>query len=982
MKLFKGIKIKLFLAYAFVFLLINADAKLQTKRTVSEGKYSYEYVENDPLKARIYTLENGLKVYITVNRELPVVQTFIAVATGSKNDPHDAQGLSHYLEHMLFKGTDKFGTKDYEKEKPLLDTITSLYEQRRKLSDPDERKALYHKIDSISFLASDYAIANEYDKMIASIGAKGTNAYTSLEQTVYVNEIPSNQLKKWLEIESERFRNPVMRLFHTELEAVYEEKNISLDDDNSKVWEVFYECLFQKHTYGTQTTIGTVEQLKNPSVQKILDYYNERYVPNNMAICLSGDLDPDKTIALIDEYFGSYKRKEVPPFNPPIEDPVLSPVEKTVYGPSQEFVRLGFRFPGAGTREADMLVLLDNILSNGTAGLIDINLNQDQKIIDAYSGTDLNKDYSVFYLGGKPREGQSLEDVRNLLLNQIELVKEGKFPDWLMPAIIANIKLSQIKSFQDNSSRADEFVTSFINGIPWEDYIFNADRLSAITKEDIVKFTNENFGNNYVIIYKKTGEDKSVEKVEKPEISPVKVNRDDASEFLDMIMKEPSEEIQPVFADYKNDIREFNLNNSIPVFYKKNNDNELYELYYLVDIGTSNDDRLNLAVRYMNYLGTSEYSPPEFKEEFYKLASSYSVSVSEDQLRVSLSGLNDNFDKAVALLDKLFSDPKGSSAALDNLVKDILTERENAKLSKRTILWGGMMNYAKYGKINPFTYRLSEEELKKIKPSEILNLIRKIMTYKQKILYYGPQSAEETKLTLETLHKTPGKLKSSSENVKFNEMNTDKTRVYAVNYDMQQAEILMLSRGTAFDKNAIPVISLYNQYFDGGMQSVLFQEMRESKALAYDTYSSYSTTTRLDRSDYLIGYIGTQADKLSDAMAGMTQLFRSMPESEVIFLNSKTSLLKKIQTERFTGSGVLFSYEAAKKLGLDYDIRKDIYTRIPSMSFQDIKNFQNKFVRDNKFVIMVLGDLKKLDMKTLEKYGEVKILTLKDIFGF
>ncbi len=277
------------LSYIFLVtitsVLFSANSILfsQTKQTLSDGKYNYETVENDPLKARIYTLENGLKVYLTVNKNTPRIQTYIAVATGSKNDPHDAQGLSHYLEHMLFKGTDKYGTSDYEKEKPLIDTIISLYEQRRQTEDPELRKIIYHKIDSVSYLASDYAIANEYDKMIASIGAQGTNAYTSVEQTVYVNDIPSNQIKPWLELESERFRNPVMRLFHTELETVYEEKNMDIDNDNNRVWEVFYANLFKNHTYGTQTTIGTVEQLKNPSIKKIIEYYNERYVPENMA---------------------------------------------------------------------------------------------------------------------------------------------------------------------------------------------------------------------------------------------------------------------------------------------------------------------------------------------------------------------------------------------------------------------------------------------------------------------------------------------------------------------------------------------------------------------------------------------------------------------------------------------------------------------------------------------------------------------------
>ncbi|RPI15239.1 MAG: insulinase family protein, partial [Ignavibacteriae bacterium] len=345
----------LFLAFLLFILLIPLNAQVQTS---SDGKYTYETVGNDPLKARIYKLSNGLTVYLTVYKEEPRIQTNIAVRTGSKKDPSDATGLAHYLEHMLFKGTDKFGTVDYEKEKVLLDQVINLYEAHRQATDPTERKRIYHQIDSVSSLASKYAIANEFDKMLSSIGAKGTNAYTSVEQTVYVNDIPSNQLEKWLTIESERFRHPVMRLFHTELETVYEEKNIGLDNDGNKLWEAMMLGLFPTHQYGTQTTIGTVEHLKNPSIKKVIDYYNTYYVPNNMAICLSGDLDMDETIKLIDEKWGALPSKDVPEYVPPVESPITSPVIKEVYGPEAEEMYMAFRFPGAASHEADVISML------------------------------------------------------------------------------------------------------------------------------------------------------------------------------------------------------------------------------------------------------------------------------------------------------------------------------------------------------------------------------------------------------------------------------------------------------------------------------------------------------------------------------------------------------------------------------------------------------------------------------------------------
>lgn len=964
-----------------LFIISGADLYSQIK-TATDGKYTYEYAENDPMNSRIYTLDNGLKVYMTVNKDAPRIQTYIAVAAGSKNDPHDAQGLSHYLEHMVFKGTDKFGSKDYQKEKPLIDTIIALYEQRRNTADPLERKNIYHKIDSVSYIASEYAIANEYDKMIASIGGIGTNAHTSVEETVYYCDLPSNQLEKWLTIEAERFRNPVMRLFHTELEAVYEEKNRGLDNDGSKVWEALNSGLFQKHTYGTQTTIGSVEQLQNPSIQKIIDYYNERYVPNNMAICMSGDLDFDRTIKLIDEKFGSFQRKDVPVFVPPAESPITSPIVKEVFGPSQESVIFGYRADGAGTKNADILLLLEYILSNGSAGLIDLNLNQEQKVLGAFASTDINKDYSVMYFGGNPRDGQTLDEVKGLLMSQIELLKKGEFPDWLIPAIISNFKLSRLKALDKNDDRANTFVSSFILGIDWDKFISFPDRLNSITKADVVNYAKENLNDNYVIVYKRTGEDTSIKKVEKPEINPVKINQQDKSEFVETILAEPTEDIQPVFLDFKKDIQELTLNNDIPLYYLQNKENDLYDIHYIIEIGTNQNKKLNLAIDYLDYLGTSKYTPVKLKEEFYRLASSYSIGVTEDQVTVSLSGLNENFKEASELFEELISDPESNKEALSNLIDDILKKREDAKLSKGTILWSGMYNYGKYGKDNPFTYRLSEQELKNVKATELIKILKDLFSYKQRVLYYGPESTGEIVSAINKFHKTPPEFKTLPTVNKFTEQDITENVVYVVNYDMQQAEIVMLSKGESYNKNNIPIISLYNEYFGGGMGSIVFQDLRESKALAYSTFSAYQTPNRKERSNYIVAYIGSQADKLPEAMAGMSDLLNNIPEAELIFNNSKNNLLKQIQSERITKSEILFSYEGSKKLGIDYDIRKDIYENIPNYSISDVLEFQKKYIKNKKYVTLVLGDVKKLDMKTLESYGKVNILTLKDVFGY
>lgn len=947
----------------------------------TESGKKYESVQGDPLDARVYTLKNGLKVYMTVYKNAPRIQTYIATRAGSKNDPTDATGLAHYLEHMLFKGTDIYGSKDYGKEKVELDKIENLFEVYRQTKDEQKRKIIYHEIDSISGYASKFAIANEYDKMMSSIGAKGTNAYTWLEQTVYVNDIPSNQLDKWATVESERFRNPVMRLFHTELEAVYEEKNRGLDNDGEKAWEALFSGLFPFNTYGSQTTIGTIEHLKNPSLKKIKEYFNTYYVPNNMAICLSGDFDPDVAIQLIDKKFGVWKNKEVPVYHPFVEKPLTSPVIKTVTGPDAENITIGYRFGGIGTADADMIKIVNKILYNGKAGLMDLNLNQQQKVLESNSFDMECKDYSAHILSGTPKEGQKLDEVKELLLQQIERIKKGDFPDWLLSAVITDMKFSQTKSFESNASRADAFVGAFITDQKWNDYVSTIDRLSKITKPEVMEFVKKNYTNNYVVVYKRTGEDKTVQKVEKPAITPVEVNRNDQSDFVKKLINTPTKDIEPVFINYEQDIKKLTLKNNIPLYYTSNVENKTFDMYYVLDMGTNNNKKLSVAVEYLKYLGTTTMSAAEVQQKFYQLGCSFDVYAGEEQVWVSLRGLSENFKLATNLFEDLLANAKPNEEALKSLISDIGKKRTDAKLNKDEILYGGLFSYGKYGKLSPYTNILTGEELKKLFAPELISIIKNITSYEHHILYYGDLSPDQLTGMLNVLHRTPEKQMPLPAPVQFKTQEAN-NNVYVVDYDMKQAEIIMLSKDGMFEKANKPVIRLFDEYFGGGMSSVVFQDMRESKALAYSVYSSYQTPGKLKDENFVFSYIGTQADKLPEAMKGMMDLINKMPESQNNFDACKAAIIQSIRSERITKAGILFNYESARKLGLTYDIRKDIYEKVPGMTITDIKLFEETHVKNRQYTTLIVGKKDGLDIKTLEKYGKVTYLSLEDIFGY
>ena len=946
----------------------------------SNYKTEYDTVENDPLNTLIYTLDNGLKVYMSVNTDEPRIQTNIAVNTGSKQDPADATGLAHYLEHMLFKGTSEISTINWKEEQELLKQISDLYEKRRGTIDDDERKTIYHQIDSISLLAAQYAVPNEYDKMISSLGAKGTNAHTWLEETVYKNDIPSNEFEKWLSIESERFSELVLRLFHTELETVYEEFNRAQDNDWRLSHYTMMKALFKKHSYGTQTTLGTSEHLKNPSMEKIHEYFNERYVPNNMAIILAGDLNPDKTIDLIKKYFGHYKAKEVPGFIPAIEDPILEPEIINIHGADAEWVDIGFRVPGIDHEDTYILPLMDGLLANGQAGLIDLNLVKGQKILSGYSSYSIHKDYSQFNLHAEPREGQTLVEAKELLLTELDKIKNGEFDDWMLPAVIKNFKLNDLKSNEYNGSRVSKMMRAFIMQQDWSTIVNKNHKLSTLTKQDIIDFANKYFGNNYIVVNKLTGDRNSI-KVEKPEISSVPLNRDTLSAFAAKFEKMKSSRLTPVYNNYKSDINETKLTNSLPFYYVKNTTNEVFSLSYILDMGEFSDQEMALAVEYLQYLGTDKYTANDIEKEMFKLGLSYSVYAAEERVYVSLSGLEESLEQGIVIFEHILANVKSDQKAYDNMVLDILKGRDDNKLSKGYIAYG-MKEYGKYGKNSPFKHIIRTEDLYLISVEDLITKIKELTSFEHYIYYYGRKEVEEVKGLLERYHKVPKEFKPLINPKEFAELDNEKNIIYFTDYDMVQSEITMMSKISSYNKDLIPPARIFNEYFGSGLSSIVFQEIRESKALAYSAYSYFTSPWKRDKSHYVQAYLGTQVDKLGDATGALLELMNNMPEVEKQFEGAKVAALKKIETSRTKRSSLFWSYLSAKEMGRDYDINKDIYPALQKITLQDLSLFFDNNIKARDYTFTVIGNKELVDHDVLKDLGEYKELTLEDIFGY
>jgi len=967
---------KKFLIQSMILFLMLPFVSINAQKT-----YPFESVDGDKWGVRIYTLDNGMKVYTSVNNEEPRITAYVAVRVGGKNDPAETTGLAHYFEHMMFKGTPNFGTSDWENEKKLLDRIEAMFEVYRLETDETKRAELYRKIDSLSYEASKLAIPNEYDKLMKLIGSQNTNAATSLDYTMYIENIPSNQLENWAIIQADRFTHPVLRLFHTELETVYEEKNMSLTNDGRKAIESMFSALYPNHPYGQQTVLGHAEHLKNPSMTNINNFFDKWYIPNNMAVILTGDFDPDQTIPIIDKHFGKLKSKPLPEFSFVPEAPISSPVVKEVTGLEAENLMIAFRYPGTKSEEALYVNMMAMLLYNGKAGLIDLNINQKQKALSASAFPYMLGDYSALVLTGTPKAGQTLEELRDLLLEQVQLLKNGQWPDWMLDAAINNLKLREMKQSESNSSRARLMMNAFLYDIPWQNQVNYIDRIGKLSKADIVAFAGKTMMDNYVLIYKRQGSPEDLPKVSKPPITPVFLNRDAESDFLINIRNKEVNPIQPVFVNFDTDLTRLKTKKGQEVFYVENIENNTFNLYFYFNMGSWNDKMLSLAVSYLPYLGTKTMSAEQIQQEFYKLACTFSVSAGTEETWISISGLSENFVPALKLAESILKDPLPNADALKNLITDIQKERTDAKANQQ-YNFRSLVSYAVYGPNSPAKYMLSDEELLSIQPEQLISKIKLLSAYPHRILYYGPENPKNLISTLDKYHYSAKKMLSIPESVKFEELPTTSDKLYFSEYNANQSYVQLVMKSIPFNKEMLPLIDMFNAYFGGSMNAIVFQEMREKRSLAYTARSTFSTPSKKDKHFINNAFIATQNDKVPDALEAFNLLFDDMPLSERSFELAKSGLMNRIETERLTKMKIVWAFMNNEKLGINYDYRKDIYEQAQQIQLQDVKAFADQYMKGMKKTYIILGREKDIDFDALKIYGPATKLNQKDIFGY
>lgn len=923
----------------------------------------------DPMDVHIYRLDNGLTVYLTENHQSPRFYAQIAVRAGSKHDPAESTGLAHYLEHLLFKGTTKIGTLNYEQEKPYIEQIYSLYEDHFHEDDPERRKALYARINEVSQKAAEYAVPNEIDKLYKEMGGTGVNAHTWHEETVYKVDLPANRLRHWAVIESERFSEPVFRLFHTELETVYEEKNRSLDNKTRIINYAVDDLVYKAHPYGQQPTIGTVEHLKNPSLENIEDYFDTYYVPNNMAICISGAINISETIAVIDAYFSKWEPKPLPETKKWKEKPIKGIERVEVNYQGEEYVLLAYRTVGQNHEDAEALMLADMILDNAVAGLINLNLNQQQKVRAAGSRPALYNDAGAQYLWGIPKDEQTLEEVEALLLEQVALLKAGEFEDWILPAIVTDFKKSQKGQLESNVARAAIMTDSFIAHQDWRHTVRQIQRMEQLTKKDVVRVAKKYFGDDYVVGYRRD-EQHDVPSIEKPQINPINIDPTRKSAFFAKVQAIPYEPIEPTFVDPEKDYQIVELSQGVRLYYARNPLNDLFSLTFTVEMGAHENNKIRAATQLLNKSGTERLSPEELQKEWYKLGTNFHIGAGDNQSSITISGLDENLAPSLQLMLEVLQKPEVDQATLDELIKIILVQREDTKKDPGALA-SALVQYNRYGEESVYLRLLPEAEIKELTVDELHGVIKDLMTYEHTIQYTGSLSLQEVLAVLHEHHKLPEELKDPPPYRFLKAREPDSSEIYFVDKELAQARIQIEFADGVYNASIEPAVDLFNSYFSGGMSGIVFQELREARALAYSAGAHYLQGSRAGDENIMIGGIACQGDKTVESAAAFIELMDDMPQSEERFHEARESILNRYRTSEIGFRSVLGVVRRWERLGLEVDPRKTWYEKTTAAGMDTLLDFYSNHIKDRPKLISIVGDKERIDMEKLAEFGKV-----------
>lgn len=938
------------------------------------------YAQNKP-KVLQYKLDNGFTVILCEDHSKPKVVGMTITKVGSKHDPKDATGLAHYQEHMLFKGTEEIGTTNWEKEKVHIDKIFALYDTLATKKDEKVRKSIQMQINEESLKANEYAIPNDFSNIVKSIGGDNLNAYTSNDRTVYLNDFPPNQIERWLDIYSHRIMKPVFRGFQSELEVVYEEKNLYSDRFESNMFEALSKNFYKNHPYGQQTTIGTIEHLKNPSLTKMYNFFKTYYVANNMGLVLVGDFNTEEVMPMIKEKFGRLQIGVIPEFPKYEEAPFKGREQVNVRLTPIKVGILGFRTVPSSHNDALVFDIINYILSNqNQTGLLD-KLMIDNKLIAAQAMNMIMKDHGgMMFLIVPKIMGQKLEEAEKLVLDEIKNLKNGNFPDWMLDAAKYETYKSHELNMESIDNKAYILSEAFGEGLSIDDALQLPERVKKISKEDVIRVANTYFGENYMAFFSKMGFPKN-EKIEKPGFKPVLSKNETKSIYNKYLESIKFSKFNPTYIDFEKDIQTQEIQKGYTLFNVKNNTNDIFQLKVKYKQGELSEPMLKYVEMIIgSYSGTENFKVSEFKSEFSKIGCTYSLSVDDNYTTITIEGIEKNFEAAVKLVNQLISKPKLEADKVKTIVENEKTARKMEDAQADEIL-GALQEYVLYGEKSNFIDRLSMSEIKKLTSDTLVHYFKNATKYEAEFHYYGSIDISEISNIIKkniTLNANPISNDVPKQKVRkdYNAAN-----VFFVNKkNTIQSKIGIYTNLGKYNNNEEGKINAFNLYFSGDFSGLVLQEIREYRSLAYGAGANIYKARKSGDNNFFMGFVSTQSDKSMEALDVFDTLIHFMPEKPERWDMLKTFLQQTLVTEKPDMRNLSEQVVRWKWRGYTQEPAKILNEKYESMSFADIVSFYKENIQKKPLVTMIVADKKRMKNTDLSKYGLITEKKIKDLY--
>ena len=934
----------------------------------------FETTPGDPFGFHRIKLENGLTVILAKNTDQPKIQSYILVHAGSLDDPERSTGLAHYFEHMMFKGSSRIAALNWEKEKPLLDRIEALFEQYRNEKDPAKRKAIYAEIDKTSFEAAQYS-NDEYWEILRAMGCTDINAFTSYEVTAYETVVPSHMLETFLTLEQERFSNIAMRRFHTELETVYEEFNRTQDNDRRQAISAALKLVAgEKHPFA-RPVIGLPEHLKNPSIRDVKNFFHQYYVPENMVLILVGDLDYEKTIALVRKTFGTLPAKKVAAKNPvsPLK-PLSKPLTTEVTGPESEFLIMAIPMQVDRKENGYIRDLIFTVLSNGKNGIFDTNLRKTQKVQQISCSLFSIADEDMLFISAEPLQGQSLEELRALIESELDNLKNGNFDPAILTAAVNNDRFELMTMAESRSSTASVALNLVWHKRSMQEILDDLKKTEQLTKEEFVRQTNRILNSAPAIVYKRSGEKKDRVHAEKPPITPLKMPESRLSAFGKELAALPAGKASDLqVIDWSTAITETPVSGT-KLYCTKNEKNERFSFSIVLPIGSYHDLKHDLAISYLSLLGTETKDLTTFNSELYNLALDMDFEVDEYTTTLTITGLQKYLPQALRLLTERLTLAKADPAAYTRFVERIKKARADARQEPGNYLFAARTFAVYGGKNNPLFHVLSPKELEAIKPEELTAHLRALLaSMPRDFVYYGPASPDEVASLIQTTLPAPAEKQIViPEPVKFKIQPPQEDLVYLIRHPSAQV-IACLTRT---DTIRIPADTAAARIIDEYTNPLYFQELREKQSLGYVAQAAYAVPgIHPDNYSQFIAILGTQPDKLKIGMRSMRNMTNELPQNQLFFNTIQFSTLTALQTMRIKPEYLYWYRRNMARLKRPLDQTAKDHARIKAMTSTQFYALAKEAMNRSKDLWVLSGNV----TEPPEGFGKVIILTPNDI---